>query len=62
METSTIFAVSNYFSVPSAASVYVADNIVEGQTPLSKDFTEQADLRQQRRYRQIQAALEELLA
>jgi len=62
METSTVFAVSNHFSVPSAASVYVADNIVEGQTPLSEDFAEQADMRQQRRYRQIQVALEELLA
>jgi len=62
METSTVFAVSNHFSVPSAASVYVADNIVEGQTPLSEDFASQADMRQQRRHRQIQTALEELLA
>lgn len=38
METSTFFAVSNYFSVPSAATVYVADNLIEGQTPLSDDF------------------------
>jgi len=61
METSTVFAVSNYFSVPSAACVYVSDNLVEGQTPLSEDYKKQADMRQQRKYLQIQAALKVLI-
>ena len=61
METSTVFAVSNHFSVPSAACVYVADNLIEAQTPLSVDYINQADMRQQRRYLQIQAAIKVLL-
>jgi purine-nucleoside phosphorylase len=32
METSTVFAVSNHFNVPSAGLVYVSDNLVNGQT------------------------------
>ncbi|KUK83748.1 MAG: Purine or other phosphorylase family 1 [Microgenomates bacterium 39_6] len=31
METSTIFAISNHFEVPSASLLYVSDNLVKGQ-------------------------------
>jgi len=32
METATVFAVSNHFNVPSAALLYVTDNLIKGQT------------------------------
>ncbi len=32
METSTVFAVSNHYSVPCASMVYVSDNLIKGQT------------------------------
>lgn len=31
METSTVFAISNHFKVPSSALLYVSDNLVKGQ-------------------------------
>jgi purine-nucleoside phosphorylase len=31
METSTLFAVSNYFKVPAAALVYISNNQIKGQ-------------------------------
>lgn len=58
METSTFFAVSNYFSVPSAAAIYVADNVINEQTPLSSDFSDQANIRQTKKDILIQTALE----
>lgn len=32
METATVFAVSKHFNVPSAALLYVSDNLIKGQT------------------------------
>ena len=32
METSTIFAVSKYFNIPSVGIIYVTDNLIKGQT------------------------------
>ena len=61
METSTFFAVSNHFLVPSAACIYVADSLIENQTPLSEDYKQQANMRQQRKYLQIQAAIKVLV-
>ncbi len=31
METATVFAVSNHFNIPSAALLYVSDNLIKGQ-------------------------------
>lgn len=61
MEASTVFAVSNHFQVPSAACVYVSDNLIENHTTLSESFAEESHMRQQRQHHQIRAALEELL-
>ena len=62
MEASTVFAVSKHFSVPAAASIYVADNLIENQTHLSKSYASQAEMRQKRQHSQIKAALEELIS
>jgi purine-nucleoside phosphorylase len=32
METATVFSVSKHFNVPSAALIYVSDNLIKGQT------------------------------
>lgn len=32
METATVFSISKHFNVPSAALVYVSDNLIKGQT------------------------------
>lgn len=61
MEASTVFAVSNHFGVPSAASMYVGDNLIEEHTVISEEYAGEADIREQNQKKQIRAALEELL-
>lgn len=61
MEASTVFAVSNYFNVPSAACVYVSDNLIENHKNISGDVINQSDMRTDRQLVQITAALKELL-
>ena len=60
MESSTVFAVPSHFSVPSAAVIYVADNLIENQTHLSDSYREQAEMRRARQSYQIKVALREL--
>lgn len=62
MEASTVFAVSGHFNVPSAASMYVGDNLIEQHSNMSEEFAAEADLRKQNQKKQIRAALEELIA
>jgi purine-nucleoside phosphorylase len=38
METSTLFAVSNYFGVPAGAILHVADNLIEKEITVSKEY------------------------
>lgn len=38
MESATVFAVSNHFNVPSAALLYVADNLVKNQLTTDDEF------------------------
>jgi purine-nucleoside phosphorylase len=59
MEASTVFAVSNHFSVPSAASLYVGDNLIEEHTNMSEEFVAEADVRKQNQLKQIKIALSE---
>lgn len=62
METSTVFAVSSHFNIPSAAIVFVGDNLIENQTNISEEYVGQSDIRELNRNRQIKAAIKELLA
>lgn len=61
METSTVFAVSNYFKVKSAAILQVADNLAYAQTVLSEEYKEIKEKRYQIRKKNIQVALETLI-
>lgn len=60
MEASTVFAVSNHFNVPCAASLFVGDNLIEEKTNLDEEYAAQADLREQNQLKQIKLALLEL--
>jgi purine-nucleoside phosphorylase len=62
MEASTVVAVSNHFHVPSAASFYVGDNLIENHNNIGKDYASEADMREQNQKKQIKAALELLLS
>lgn len=45
METATVFSVSRHFKVKSAALLYVADNLIKGETVNSEEFLNQGELR-----------------
>jgi len=62
MESSTVFAVSNHFGVPAAASMYIGDNLIEEHTVMGEEYASEADMREQNQKKQIRAALEELLS
>jgi len=62
MESSTVFAVSKHFNVPSAACMYVADNLIEQHTALSDDFAIEHKAREQKRHQQLKIVIQELLA
>ena len=61
MEASTVFAVSNHFGVPSAASLYIGDNLIEEHNNMSEEYAAEADLRKQNQLKQIKIALSELI-
>ena len=60
MEASTVFAVSNHFKVPSAASLYIGDNLIEEHNNMSKEYAAEGDIRKQNQLKQIKIALSEL--
>ncbi len=62
MEASTVFAVSNHFNVPCAASLYVGDNLIEEHTNMSEEYAAEADTREQNQLKQIQIALSEIIS
>jgi len=62
MESSTVFAVSNHFGIPSTACMYVADNLIEQHTALGDDFASESHIREQKRHQQLKAVIQELLA
>ena len=62
MEASTVFAVSNHFNVPCAASLYVGDNLIEEHSNLSDEYVAEADLRKQNQLKQIKVGLSELIS
>lgn len=47
METATIFAVSKHFNVPSAALLYVTDNLIKGQAVGSDSHINQKERREE---------------
>jgi len=61
MEASTVFAVSDHFNVPTAASLYVGDNLIEQHTNMGEDFANESHIRGQKQRQQLKAAIAELL-
>ena len=61
METSTVFAVSNHFNVPSASLVYVTDNLIKGQVVGDESHNQQKELRYQKAQKMFDIALSILL-
>lgn len=59
MEASTVFAVSKHFNVPSAASLYVGDNLIEEHNNMSEEYAAEADTRKQNQIKQMKMALSE---
>lgn len=62
MEASTVFAVSNHFNIPSAASLYVGDNLIEEHNNMSEEYAAEADTRKQNQVKQLKMALSELVS
>lgn len=61
METSTVFAVSNHFNIPSASLVYVTDNLIKGQVVGDESHTQQKDLRYEKAQKMYDTATKVLL-
>lgn len=61
MESSSVFAISNYFSVPASALIYVADNLVAWETVLHTNYQAQYDHIEQTISLIMQVALQELI-
>lgn len=62
MEASTVFAVSQHFNIPAAASLYIGDNLVEEHNYMSVEYAAEADTREQNQLTQIKIGLVELLS
>ncbi len=61
MEAALIFALSNHFNIPSAAILYVADNLIEELTIFHDDYEKSRAAREQAKQLKYDAALAELL-
>lgn len=62
MEAATVFAVSNHFTVPSAAVLLVGDNLVKGESVLSSTYAELKSRRLAAQAEQYIVATSELLS
>ena len=62
MESGVIFAVSNYFKIPSAAMLYIADNLIKGQNLVQEEQKNAKELREELKNVQFEIALNELVA
>lgn len=61
MEVATVFAVSKYFNVPSAAIIQVADNLVKNETINSERYKKKKELRDVNRNLSIDTALDTII-
>jgi purine-nucleoside phosphorylase len=61
MEAATVFAVSNHFAVPSAAILFVGDNLIRGETVLEAAYKNGKQMREVTESEQYRVALAELL-
>jgi purine-nucleoside phosphorylase len=61
MESATVFAVSNHFNVPSAALLYVADNLIKNELATDDSFAALKEQRMNIRKENYEVALKVLL-
>jgi len=61
MEAATVFAVSRHFGVPSAALLFVSDNLIRGESHLHQAFKDSRSRRGLVKSEQYRVAIEELL-
>lgn len=62
MEAATVFAVSNHFNVPSAAVMFISDNLIKEETVLDDKFDNERDLRRLVSQDLFDAAVKEVLS
>lgn len=62
METSTVFAVSNYFQIPSASMLVISDNLIKKETVLHGNFKRASEKRNKKRDLIYKIALDELMS
>lgn len=62
METSTVFAVSKYFKVPSSSLVYVTDNLIKGQIVGDESHNLEKEMRYKKAEKMYDMALSVLLS
>lgn len=60
MESSTVFAVSNHFNVPSAALIYMSDNLIKEQIVWDESHAKQKPVRESMQKKLLQVAIEEI--
>lgn len=61
LECATVFAVANHFSIPVAAAIYIADNLVNESLVTDADYTESKTHRQEAKRRIYVGAVKTLL-
>ncbi len=62
MESSTMFAVSNHFKIPSSAILFIADNIIKKETLFDEDFEKIKEKLRESKFETFKVAFEELLS
>lgn len=61
MEASTVFSVSSFYKVPSAAALVVADNLIKNETTLSESYKDSSQKRYEVRQELIKILIKVLL-
>lgn len=62
MESATLFAVSNYFKVPSSAILFIADNLIKKETLYGENFQAIGAKLKESKFQTFKAAFEEVLS
>jgi len=62
MESSTLFAASKHFDVPSAAILFIADNLIKKETLFGEGFEKVKDKLKESKFETYKIAFEELLS
>ena len=62
MEAATVFAVSDYFKIPSAAIIYIAENLIQQESTLDDKFINEREQRMQVAHDMFDTAVKELLS